>query len=103
VPPSLLLINNNIQRGASVSASHTLTPVVSLNASLNTWLTQGYGPTEGSNTRQNTASLQANWTMSPRTTMFMGTQYQFQTATNIALPGAEASQFLVFVGLFHRL
>jgi uncharacterized protein (PEP-CTERM system associated) len=103
VPPSLLLINNNIQRGASISASHTLTPVVSLNASLSTQLTKGYGPTEGLNTRENTASLQANWTMSPRTTMFMGTQYQFQTATNISLPGAEASQFLVFAGLFHRL
>jgi uncharacterized protein (PEP-CTERM system associated) len=103
IPPTLLLINNNIQRGASVSASHTLTPVVSLNASISTWLTEGYGPTEGSSSRQNTAGLQANWTVAPRTTLFTGTQYQFQTAKNIAAPGAEASQFLVYVGVFHRL
>jgi uncharacterized protein (PEP-CTERM system associated) len=103
VPPTLLLINNNIQRGASVSASHTLTPVVSLNASISTWLTQGFGLTEGSSSRQNTAGLQANWTVGPRTTLFTGTQYQFQTAKNIAAPGAEASQFLVYVGVYHRL
>jgi uncharacterized protein (PEP-CTERM system associated) len=103
IPPTLLLINNNIQRGASVSASHTLTPTVSLNASISTWLTQGFGPTEGSSSRQNTAGLQANWTVAPRTTLFTGTQYQFQTATNISAPGAEASQFLVYVGVFHRL
>lgn len=103
VPPTLLLINNNIQRGASISASHTLTPVVSLNASVSTWLTQGFGPTEGSSSRQNTGGLQANWTMTPRTTLFSGTQYQWQTAKNVNFAGAEASQFFVYVGVFHRL
>jgi uncharacterized protein (PEP-CTERM system associated) len=102
VPPSFLVINNSIQQGGGVTLSHALTPVVSLNGTLSTWYTRGFGPSEGLNTRQNLVNLQANWQLSPRSTFFFGTFYEFQTSTSATL-GAEQSQAAVFAGLFHRL
>ena len=102
VPPTFLAFNNSIQQGGGITLSHTLTPVVSLNGGLGTSYTRGYGPTEGTNSRENTVSLQANWTMSPRSTAFLGAFYQYQTST-LAITGADLSQFAIFAGLFHRL
>jgi uncharacterized protein (PEP-CTERM system associated) len=102
VPPSFLVINNSIQQGGGVTLSHAVTPVVSLNGTLSTWYTRGFGPSEGLNTRQNLVNLQANWQLSPRSTFFFGTFYEFQTSTSAGL-GAEQSQAAVFAGLFHRL
>lgn len=102
VPPTFLAFNNSIQQGGGLTLSHTLTPVVTLNGSVGTSYTRGYGPTEGTNSRQNTLSLQSNWTMSPRSTAFLGTFYQYQRST-LAISGTDASQFAVYAGLFHRL
>jgi uncharacterized protein (PEP-CTERM system associated) len=103
VPPSFLAINNNIQQGGGLTLSHTLTPVITLNGTLSTELTRGFGVSEGLETRENLASLQTNWQMSPRSTLFVGTRYQFQTSTSSTIPGIEASEFAVYAGLFHRL
>ncbi|HQR23122.1 MAG TPA: TIGR03016 family PEP-CTERM system-associated outer membrane protein, partial [Burkholderiaceae bacterium] len=102
VPPSFLLFNNSIQQGGGVTLSHTLTPVLSLNGGLGTSFTRGFGPTEGTNSRQNTVSVQCNWTMSPRSTAFVGSFYQYQTST-LAVSLANQSQFAIYAGLFHRL
>jgi hypothetical protein len=76
---------------------------LSLNGTLSTQLTRGYDENADLKTRENLASLQANWRLSPRSTFFVGTRYQFQTSVNVAFLGSEASEFAVFVGLFHRL
>lgn len=103
VPPSFLAINNNIQQGGGVTLSHLLTPVVSLNGTLSTQYTRGFDVNQGLKSRENLASLQANWQMSPRSTLFLGTRYQVQSDANATLPGYESSEFAVFAGLFHRL
>lgn len=103
VPPTFLNFNNNIQQGGGVTLSHILTPVISLNGTLSTQQTRGFGPTEGQKTRQGLASLQGNWTMSPRTSAFVGLRYQYQSSPNSSFPGYESSEFAVFTGLFHRL
>jgi uncharacterized protein (PEP-CTERM system associated) len=103
VPPTFLAINNNIQQGGGVTLSHQLTPVVSLNGTVSTQLTRGYGVTEGLDTRQGLASLQANWQLSPRSTLFMGARYQIQSTSSAALSSTESTEAAVFTGLFHRL
>lgn len=102
IPPTFLTFNNNIQQGGGVTLSHTLTPVVSLNETVSTQVTRGFGPTTGLRTRESTGTVQANWQMSPRSTVFVGTRYQWQTSNN-ALAGAESSEFSIFTGIFHRL
>jgi hypothetical protein len=47
-------------------------------------------------------NLQTNWQLSPRSTLFFGAFYEFQTSTSAA-PVFEQSQAAVFAGLFHRL
>ena len=103
IPPSFLDFNNNIQQGGGITLSHLLSPILSLNGTLSTQLTRGYDQNAGSKTRENLASLQANWQLSPRSTFFVGTRYQFQTSANVAFLGSEASEFAVFCGLYHRL
>ena len=103
IPPTFLNFNNSIQQGGGVTLSHILTPVTSLNGTLSTQLTRGFGPTEGQETRQGLASLQGNWQMSPRTSSFVGLRYQYQSSPNSSFLGYESSEFAVFTGLFHRL
>ena len=103
IPPTFLNFNNSIQQGGGMTLSHILTPVISLNSTLSTQLTRGFGPTEGVKTRQGLASLQGNWQMSPRTSAFVGLRYQYQSSGNSAFSGFDSSEFAVFTGLFHRL
>lgn len=103
VPTSFLIFNNTIQQGGGITLTHTLTPVTSLNGTLSSLYTRGFGPSEGQNTRENTASLQANWQLSPRSTAFVGTRFQYSNSDGGALAGSESSEFSVFVGLVHRL
>lgn len=103
IPPTFLVFNNNIQQGGGVTLSHTLTPVISLNGTASTQYTRGFGPNEGLNSRQGLLNLQGNWQMSPRSTLFVGTRFQWTTTTSAALAGTESSEFAVFTGIFHRL
>ncbi len=65
--------------------------------------TRGFGATEGLQTHQGLASLQVNWQLSPRSTLFVGTRYQYQTDTSAALTRTETNEAAIFTGLFHRL
>ena len=103
IPPTFLVFNNNIQQGGGVTLSHIVSPVISLNGTLSTQYTKGFGPSEGLNTRQGLASLQANWQMSPRSTLFVGTRYQYQNSDSPSLADTVSSEFAIFTGLFHRL
>ena len=78
VPPTFLVFNNNTQVGAGITLSHQLTPIINLNGTLSGYDTKGFGPSEGAETRQGLASLQVNWQLSPRDTVFVGTRYQYQ-------------------------
>lgn len=102
VPPTFIVFNNNIQQGGGISLSHSLTPVISLNGTVSTLYTRGFGPNEGLNSRQNLASLQSNWQMSSRITTFVGTRFQDQTSTSLALAGTESSEFSIYAGLTYR-
>ena len=103
VPTSFLIFNNNIQQGGGISLSHSLSPVIALNGTLSTTYTRGFGLNEGLNTRQGLASLQANWQLSARSTVFLGARYQYQNSDSAALSATESSEFSVFTGLVHRL
>jgi uncharacterized protein (PEP-CTERM system associated) len=103
VPPTFLAINNNTQQGGGVTLSHRLTPVISLNGTLSTQMTRGDGPTEGVDTREGLARLQVNWQLSARSTLFVGSRYQFQNATGAAFSSSDSTETAVYTGLFHRL
>jgi len=83
--------------------SHFVTPVISLNGTISTQYTRGFGVNEGLKTRENYVSLQTNWQMSPRSTLFVGTRWESQTSANNSIPGIESSAFSVYAGLFQRL
>ena len=103
VPPSFLILNNSIQQGGGLSLSHRLTPVVALSAGVNTSRTKGFDVSDGLDTRESSATLQANWQASPRSTLFVGARYQIQTESSGALPGLEQNEAAIYTGLFHRL
>ncbi len=103
VPPSFLILNNSIQQGAGISLSHRVTPVVALSAGVNTSRTKGVDVSDGLETRESSATLQANWQASPRSTLFLGARYQVQTESSGTLPGLEQNETAIYVGLFHRL
>jgi uncharacterized protein (PEP-CTERM system associated) len=103
VPPSFVILNNSIQQGAGISFSHRITPVVALSAGVTTSLTKGFDASEGLETRESSATLQANWQASPRSTLFVGARYQVQTESSGTLSGLEQNEAAIYVGLFHRL
>jgi hypothetical protein len=103
VPPRFIILNNSIQHGGSVSLSHRVTPVVALSATANTSRTKGFDVSDGLGTRESSATLQANWQASPRSTLFLGARYQVQTESSGTLSGLESNEAAIFAGLFHRL
>lgn len=103
VPPSFLDFNNSIQRGAGLSLSHLLSPVVTLNGTITTRYTTGFDQNAGLSGREGWMSLQANWQASPRSTVFFGARYQQTSDTSAALTYTESSETSIFAGLFHRL
>ena len=103
VPPSFLTFNNSIQRGAGLSLSHLLTPVVTLNGTITTQYTTGFDQNADLSGREGWMSLQANWQASPRTTLFFGSRYQRTSNASAALAFTESNETTIFAGLFHRL
>ncbi len=102
VPPTFLSFNNNKQLGAGITLSHTLTPVINLNGTLDAaTTTKDSARREGLKTRQGLASLQGNWQMSLRDTLFVGTRYQYQKNKGTLSSSATASEAAIFTGLFH--
>lgn len=101
VPTTFLTFNNNEQIGAGITLSHRVTPTVNLNGTISGFQTEGFGPTEGEETRQGLVSLQLNWQLSPRNTAFVGTRYQYQRQRGELSPFDNSSEASIFAGLFH--
>ncbi|HKO67480.1 MAG TPA: TIGR03016 family PEP-CTERM system-associated outer membrane protein [Burkholderiaceae bacterium] len=100
VPPTFLTFNNTIQRGASLSLSHRLSPVTSLNASASRRETRGFDQSAGTVTDENILQVQASQQLSPRSNAFVGARYRQQDSTVGGI--GESSEAAIFVGLFHR-
>ena len=52
--------------------------MINLNGTIGGYQTKGFDQTEGLETRQGLASVQVNWQLSPKNTVFLGTRYQYQ-------------------------
>ena len=104
VPTTFLSFNNSEQLGAGVTLSHQLSPIINLNGTISGYQTKGFDQTEGLDTRQGLASLQVNWQLSPKNTVFLGTRYQYQRNKAAAAAFFDStSEAAIFTGLFHRL
>ena len=101
IPPTFVLINNNVQEGAGVTLSHKLTPQIVLNGSLSGLQTRGFDSSDGLNSKQGIAQLQANFQLSNSNSLFVGARYQFQTSSTIGF--GDTSEAAIFTGLFHSL
>ena len=104
VPTTFLAFNNSEQLGAGLTLSHQLSPVINLNGTIGGYQTKGFDQTEGLETRQGLASLQVNWELSAKNTVFLGTRYQYQRNKGSAAAFFDStSEAAIFAGLFHRL
>lgn len=103
VPPTFLNFNNSEQTGAGLTLSHRMTPTLNLNGTVSGYQTEGFGPTEGLETRQGMVSLQLNWQLSVRNTFFVGTRYEYQRTRGTLTPFDNTSAASIFTGLFHAL
>lgn len=103
VPPTFVTLNNSIQRGGTVSLSHLLTPVVSLNGTVYARTTRGFDATEGRRTQEQALTVQANWQASPRSTVFVGARVQRQDDKGTVQSTFDATEAAIYAGLFHRL
>jgi uncharacterized protein (PEP-CTERM system associated) len=90
-------LNNNTQRGGSISYSHQLTPLTNLNATATYYQTTSLAPfTSESSTRA--FLLAAGTRLSPKTDGFAGLTYT-DFDSNVA---NDYTQYSVYVGLNHR-
>lgn len=100
IPPSFIAFNNSIQKGASLSLTHQLSPITSLNATASRLETRGVAPSVGTVTDQNIFEVQLTRRLTARSSAFLGARYQQQDSTpNIVRDSNEAA---IFVGLFYR-
>ena len=102
IPPTFIDFNNNIQKGVSLSLSHQVSPVTSLNATASWFQTRGVAPAIGTVTDQNILQIQANRQLTPRSSAFVGARYQNQDSTTPNVIG-NSSEAAIFVGLFYQL
>lgn len=103
IPPTFIAFNNNIQQGATLSLTHNLTPTTTLTSSLGGYETNGFGQTEGLNSKSASAQFQVNWQVTPRNSVFAGSQYQWQRSTNSTVNFGSSSEASVFAGIVYRL
>lgn len=96
--PSGGSLTNNTQVGASVDLTHRLTPNYALTASADWSRISALAAFGGDRTIQQTARLQLNVLVAPKTTAAAGARYRLLDS-NTAFSGHEAA---VFVGLDHR-
>lgn len=101
VPTTFVIFNNNTQRGASLSLTHRLTSLTSLNAAASRRETRGFDSTAGQSTDQNTFTVQLSRQLSLRSSVFVGARYQQQNSTSLFF--GDSNEAAIFVGLFHRL
>jgi uncharacterized protein (PEP-CTERM system associated) len=103
LPATFITVNDTVQRGAAVSLSHLLTPVVSLNGTVTARTIRGLDANAGRSTDEGAVTLQANWQASPRSTVFVGARYRRQDDTGTVQTTSDSTEAAVYVGLFHRL
>lgn len=101
IPPTFITFNNSIQKGVSVSLSHRLSTVTSLNATGSRLETRGFEPSAGNITDENIFEVQISRQLNSRSSAFIGARYQQQDSTSDVI--RDASEAAIFVGLFHRL
>jgi uncharacterized protein (PEP-CTERM system associated) len=101
IPPTFITFNNSVQKGVSVSFSHRLSPVMSMNATGSRYETRGIEPSAGEVTDENIFEVQVSRQVTPRTSAFIGARYQQQDSSSNVI--RDASEAAIFVGLFHRL
>ena len=101
IPPTFITFDNNAQRGVSLSLSHRLNPVTSLNATITRWETRGLDQSARLITDENIFRVQASRELTQRTNAFVGARYRQQDSTSGAV--GDSSEAAIFVGLFHRL
>ncbi len=101
IPPTFIAFNNNIQKGASLSFSHRLSPVMLLNAGISRSETRGFDQTAGQNTDENVLEVQATRQLTPRSSGFVGARYRQWDSTSTFLGNSDEAA--IFVGLFYRL
>ena len=101
IPPTFITFNNNIQRGITLSLSHRLNPVMTLNATASRLETRGFDQSAGNVTDQNIFQVQATRQLTPRSNAFVGARYQQQDSTSSGI--RDTNEAAIFVGLFHRL
>jgi len=79
LPPGLASFNDNTQKGATLTWTHNLTPLVTLTATGTASRTDAIAPRVG-RTDQWIASLRATAPLSPSTTVYVGARYQRLTS-----------------------
>ncbi|MEG1970323.1 MAG: TIGR03016 family PEP-CTERM system-associated outer membrane protein [Burkholderiaceae bacterium] len=99
LPPALALFQNSVQRGASIAASHSLTPFTSLSAVALWQQTRGVGSQSSDESRQLTYRLQLNQQLAARLTGYVGLRYETYTA-NVALDYNETAALIGLVYTF---
>ena len=101
IPPTFINLNNNVQTGASLTLSHRLTPVVSVNATAGWSETRGFDQSAGLVTDHSIFRVQVSRQLSPRTNAFIGARYQQEDSTSGGI--GDRNEAAIFVGLFHQL
>jgi len=96
VPTSL--VGNNVERGASLTFSHQLTPLTAFNATAAWSKTQGLGTSTTEQTDDRRLRLQINHSLGPKTTGFIGARHQV-IDSNVTNDSRETA---IFAGLGHR-
>jgi uncharacterized protein (PEP-CTERM system associated) len=101
IPPTFIAFNDNVQKGATLTLSHRLTPVMSLNATAGWSETRGIGQSAGTVSDQSIFEVQVSRQLTLRSSAFIGARYQQQDSTSNAI--GDRNEAAIFVGLFHRL
>jgi uncharacterized protein (PEP-CTERM system associated) len=91
-------VENNTQRGATVTYSHQLAPLTSLNATYGYTRTQALRAIAPDSSDQHALRVQTQRQLGPRTNGFVGARYQiFNSSTT-----SDARETAIFAGLTHR-
>ena len=76
LPPALVLFENSVQRGAAITASHSLTPLTSINGSVLWQRTQGIGSRSDDLSRQLTYRIQLSRQLGPKFNAYTALRYE---------------------------
>ncbi len=91
LPPELAGLNDNTQKGVTLTWTHNLTPMLILTTTANYAQTTAIAPRAGK-TDQGIVSMRVTTPLSPTTTVFAGARYQ-QLSSNLTNDYTEAAVF----------